>query len=347
MKKTLIILSTTSLLLAGDTSHLYELTPTVGGVLPEGNRGLRNALSYGLRLGVNTNDYFFDKLELALEHAPNVRIKNSAEETDSSRFSANIVKEYDLMPKTSIYALVGVGYEFFRKELSGAKDDGFGNYGIGVKYAINDYLNVVADVRHAITFRGYNNLFYTVGVSIPFGAKVVAPAPTPAVVNVSAPASKAEVKSPAVVIPAPIVELDSDGDGVVDSKDKCPGTPEGVMVDEDGCAKTVTLRVMFGFDKTNITPEYMAEIEEVAAFLKKHTQFNVKLEGHTDNIGSKAYNQNLSNQRALAVLNVLKNLGIEKSRITCEGFGEDMPIASNDSEEGRALNRRVEAKFRD
>lgn len=350
MKKILITtLSVATFLFAGSQTHLYEVTPTVGGVLPEGNTGLRNSLSYGLRLGVNTEDYIFDKLELALDHAPDVRIKNSNEETYASRFSFNIIKEYGIVPKTSLYTLIGAGYEFFGKESSGHRDDGFGNYGVGVKYAINESINIVADIRHAITFSGHNNLFYTLGLSIPFGAKTAAPAPVASVPIEPTPTPKVEVetKAPVVVVPVPVEEPDSDGDGVVDSKDKCPGTPEGVKVDEDGCIETITLRIMFGFDKSKIRTEYLDEIKSIATFLKKYTQFGVMLEGHTDSIGSEAYNQKLSKERALAVFEKLKDMGIEESRMHCKGFGENSPVASNDSDEGRALNRRVEAKIRD
>ena len=364
MKKAVVALSLVGALAISSQAYMYELTPTIGGVIPEGNLDLDDALSYGLRLGVNVDDYFFDQIEAGVEHAPEVGIKNTNLDVDVTRFFVNIIKEYEIASKTSLYGLVGVGYERFSQELAGNENDGFGNYGIGVKYALTEALNLKAEARHAITFNGNNNFLYTLGLSFPFGTKTPKAAPVeatpytePTPVPVPAPDSDGDGvpdgydKCPNTPKGAQVdaygCEIDSDNDGVVDSKDECPNTPKGVIVDEVGCAQTITLRVMFGFDQATIAPEYMDKIEEVADFLKRHKQFNVKLEGHTDSKGSEAYNKKLSYARADAVAKALVGLGVDKGRISAEGFGEGSPIATNDTEEGRALNRRVEAKFRD
>lgn len=366
MKKYLVTLSLAGALAISSQAYMYELTPTVGGVVPEGNLDLDDALSYGLRLGVNVEDYFFDQIEAGIEHAPKIDVENTNLDIDATRFFINIIKEYEVASRTSLYGLVGVGYERFSKELAGNENDGFGNYGIGIKYALTDALNLKVEARHAITFDGDNNFLYTLGLSFPFGSKApktssieatpyVAPTPVPA----PSPApdfdgdgvpdgyDKCPNTPKGAKVDAYGCEIDSDKDGVVDSKDECPNTPYGVKVDDVGCVQTITLRVMFDFDKATIKPEFMDKIEEVATFLKTHKGFNVKLEGHTDSKGSEAYNQKLSEARANAVAKALMSKGIANERISTEGFGEVKPIATNDTEEGRALNRRVEAKFRD
>ncbi len=362
MKKAVVALGLVGVLAVSGQAYKYEITPTIGGVVPEGNLDLDDALSYGLRFGVNIEDYFFNQIEAGIEHAPEVDVENTNLDTDVTRFFVNLVKEYEIASKTSLYGLVGVGYERFSQELADNDSDGFGNYGVGIKYALTDALNLKADVRHAISFQGSDNLLYSIGLSFPFGkeakpepAKYVEPKPEPAPMpapdfdgdGVANGYDKCPNTPRGVKVDAYGCEMDSDKDGVVDSKDECPDTPMGVKVNEVGCVPTVTLRVMFDFDKATIKSEYMNKIREVADFLKKYEQYNVKLEGHTDSKGSAAYNEKLSLARAQAVAKALEDLGIDKSRISAEGFGEMQPVATNDTEEGRSLNRRVEAKFRD
>jgi len=367
MKKAVVALSVAVAFAVSSQAYMYEITPTVGGVVPEGNLDLDDALSYGLRLGVNVDDYFFDQIEAGIEHTPEIDVENTNLDTDVTRFFVNIIKEYEIASKTSLYGLVGVGYEDFGKELADNENDGFANYGVGIKYALTEALNLKAEARHAMTFHGNNNFMYTLGLSFPFGSSVPKTAPVEATPYVQPePTSPAPTPAPdfdgdgvadgydkcpntqkGTRVDAYGCEIDSDKDGVVDSKDKCPNTPMGVNVDDTGCAQTVTLRVMFDFDKATLKPQYMDKIEEVANFLKTHEQFNVRLEGHTDSKGSEAYNKKLSFDRADAVAKALMGFGISKERMSAKGYGEGSPITTNDTEEGRALNRRVEAKFRD
>ena len=136
--------------------------------------------------------------------------------------------------------------------------------------------------------------------------------------------------------------LDSDGDGVFDHLDKCPDTPAGAKVDERGC--WVLKRVHFDFDKFNVKPEYYPVLEEVIAILKGNPALRVEIQGHTDNRGPGPYNQTLSERRAAAVGAYLVDQNIAKERLTSKGFGLSKPIASNDTREGRAKNRRVQLK---
>lgn len=100
----------------------------------------------------------------------------------------------------------------------------------------------------------------------------------------------------------------------------------------------------FDFDKAVVKPEYLPEIEKVAAFLKANPGYNAVIEGHTCNMGPEEYNLKLSARRANAVAKVLtEKFGISMERITAQSLGESRPIASNDTREGRAQNRRIYA----
>jgi outer membrane protein OmpA-like peptidoglycan-associated protein len=104
----------------------------------------------------------------------------------------------------------------------------------------------------------------------------------------------------------------------------------------------VALSIEFDTGKSAIKPESLPIIEQMAALLQGNPALNVSVEGHTDNAGSPASNQTLSESRAQAVVAALVERGIAAGRMTPAGFGESKPVAGNDTEEGRARNRRVE-----
>jgi outer membrane protein OmpA-like peptidoglycan-associated protein len=105
----------------------------------------------------------------------------------------------------------------------------------------------------------------------------------------------------------------------------------------------MTLEVNFDFDKSNIREEDKAKLQEAVDFVKKYPGAKVRLEGHTDSIGTEQYNQALSERRAESVKNYLVKEGAaEESKTTAIGYGESRPVAPNKTEEGRAKNRRVE-----
>ncbi|UCG43775.1 MAG: OmpA family protein [candidate division WOR-3 bacterium] len=107
---------------------------------------------------------------------------------------------------------------------------------------------------------------------------------------------------------------------------------------------SITLRgVYFDFDKATIKPESRPALEDAAKILNENPDIRVEIQGHTDSKGSNEYNQNLSERRAQSVVNFLvTQLSIDRARLVARGYGEVMPIATNDTDEGRALNRRVE-----
>ena len=102
--------------------------------------------------------------------------------------------------------------------------------------------------------------------------------------------------------------------------------------------------MQFDSNKAVVKEKYHDDIKRVADFMKEFPDTTAEIGGHTDSTASNAYNQKLSEKRANSVRQyIIDKFGIDGSRITAKGYGEDKPIASNDTEEGRQKNRRVEA----
>ncbi|CAI8809154.1 OmpA family protein [Pseudomonas sp. YuFO20] len=157
---------------------------------------------------------------------------------------------------------------------------------------------------------------------------------------------------------------DEDGDGVLDSRDKCPGTPKGVRVDADGCPppapapvveeavvvkeETIVIRdVNFQFDSAKLTAADKDKLNTIATRLKQEAaSAQLTVTGHTDSVGSDAYNQKLSDKRAHSVVEYLIESGVPRSSfVSVTGAGESQPVADNKTADGRAMNRRTEIKI--
>ena len=122
----------------------------------------------------------------------------------------------------------------------------------------------------------------------------------------------------------------------------------GVSVTRNGDQIVLNLpsNVTFDVDKAEVTPAFMPALNSVALVMRKYNQTLLDVTGHTDSTGSDAYNLDLSQRRALAVANYLAQVGqIDGRRFAVAGFGESLPVATNATEAGRALNRRVEIQI--
>ena len=105
----------------------------------------------------------------------------------------------------------------------------------------------------------------------------------------------------------------------------------------------ITEKIYFDFNKATIQTRSFSLLDEIAATIKAHpTLLKIRVEGHTDDVGGDSFNRTLSEERAQSVMNYLVASGVEVERMDARGFGEDYPIESNDTDSGRASNRRVE-----
>ena len=336
MKKILLSsLACASLVLAANNDYKYEITPLIGGALQEGGMEMgKNYANVGLALGLNQDDSFIDQIEIGiLRSVTTISGKGQFEGKDNgiTRFFTNAVKDFGLTDDFSLYGLAGLGVQIFDSERGEHQKNGlFGNYGAGIKYQLTDSMALKFDLRHLMDIgngRPDNTLLYNFGLAIPFGEKAAKVAP------VAAPAPVAAKAAP----------KDSDGDGVIDELDKCPDTMRGSKVDTVGCMTLVNLNINFDTAKADIKDSYNSRIAEFAKVMNTDKNLKANIEAHTDSVGSVPYNQKLSERRAASAVKALTDLGVEKSRLKAVGYGKTRPIASNETAEGRAENRRVQA----
>ena len=142
---------------------------------------------------------------------------------------------------------------------------------------------------------------------------------------------------------------DNDGDGVLDGMDQCAGTPAGVSVNANGCPLVAELKteiilkgVTFASSKAELQASSFTTLDKVVESMLAWPDVTFEIQGHTDNTGSAELNRKLSQDRAESVRAYLEMKGVAASRMNAVGYGEDSPIATNASKEGRSLNRRVE-----
>jgi OOP family OmpA-OmpF porin len=336
MKKTILLCATTlfaaALLpmnsIAENKKGDITLTPFVGGHLFEGNQNVdSDAWSVGLGMGYNLTDHWTAegvfKLMNTDEDTP-----DSNKSIDGRLYHVDALYHFNPTGKFVPYLAAGVCGITLDNNPDGPETSALVNYGAGLKYYFTEKIALRGDVRHLVTFDDhYNNMTYAVGLTFLLGNTEPVPEPEPFVEPVT---------------------VDSDGDGVTDDKDKCPGTSAGLAVDKDGCPLEITeeisieFDVEFDFGKSDIRSIYKDRCGEACQFLKNHPNSIISVEGHTDSVGPEEYNMQLSLERAASVRQYLvDNFSVDPNRITAIGVGESRPIATNDTPEGRQQNRRV------
>lgn len=254
------------------------------------------------------------------------------------------------------------------------------NLGTGIRYNFSDSFSLRADLRE---FHGIDESTFdtqvSLGLSLAFYRTVAAPADsdndgvpdetdqcpgTPAGATVDSTGCEPDSDRDGVTdardacpdtttgaeVDSRGCEPDSDNDGVIDGVDQCPSTTPGATVDERGCEgitetiETFEVDVQFPNNSSVIGDEYDDALRRVAELMEENPKATVEIAGHTDSIGDADYNQFLSLRRAEAVAaRLTQSYGIDPERVSATGYGEERPIASNNTAEGRATNRRVEA----
>ncbi|MDH1587020.1 OmpA family protein [Stutzerimonas stutzeri] len=281
----------------------------------ESSRDIKNGELYGagvsyfltddVSLGLSYGEYHDITSEDRVQDGSHKNIKGSLTSLDAAyHFGAPGV---GLRP----YVSAGVAHQSIGQADRGGRDRStFANVGTGVKYYFTENFFAKASVDGMYNIDADEAEWMAgVGVGLNFGGgarQVAAVEPTP---------------EPA---PAPIVDTEPEP------------APEVVRVELD---------VKFDFDKSRVREESYSDIKNLADFMQQYPQTTTVVEGHTDSVGTDQYNQRLSERRAEAVRNVLVNeYGVQGNRVNSVGYGESRPVADNSTEEGRQINRRVEAE---
>jgi OOP family OmpA-OmpF porin len=258
---------------------------------------------------------------------------------------------YKFLPTSPVrpFLLAGVG-------AVGDKIGGFDEHGAlvveaggGILFGLGDQtgstrLHLRTDVRYRKEFiqgapfipNNPGDVILGLGLQVMFGAPTAPPPPMPK-------AAPVVIEEPPPPPPPPPAPLDSDGDGVPDSIDRCPNTPKGDVVDAYGCTIKDEIRlpgVTFAVNSAELTPESDQVLMYAVETLKSHPNFVIEVDGHTDSTGSDKLNLSLSQRRAESVEAYLKSHGVTNT-LTAKGFGKTRPIEDNKTAEGRLANRRV------
>ena len=233
-----------------------------------------------------------------------------------------IIEDYDILP----YLLFGAGYELLDEESDNEVSQAFGQVGVGFKYNINSYLNVALEFRALKKARTDDlDLVSTLGFALMLDEDFRL-------------AKGVKGKIPEERYSLSVREMPKSFQ-VIEDMQECEDSHDPY------CYKSYKLNILFDYNRADIKDGYYYDLEQVAMVLRMKPNYKLIVEGHTDNVGSDRYNKVLSQKRANALKSYLADAGIDLSRVKAIGYGESSPIYSNESEEGRAQNRRVMARF--
>jgi len=330
----------------------WYIAPTVGGYYNDTDRNTNSRqFYYGLGIGrfFSPNfslDFFFDRTKRDRDTYVNGLTTNGGKWANNNW---GVAARYYFGEWTAWrpYLLGGVIGSYHQNSNDNGWDPAV-EAGLGVSKTVTDS----SDIRIEAGYRydwddksqpaqdGYGDWFLGFSIVSRFGepaaAPVVAPPPPPPDCS----------------------KLDSDGDGVNDCDDKCPNTPAGTIVGPDGCPQKVVIDlrgVNFKFDRpkkgekdiskslAEPSKDSIAVLDQAVDTLQRYPQVKVMVAGYTDSVGTDQYNQGLSERRAKIVYDYLLAHGVDASRLEGPvGHGENDPIDTNDTDAGRARNRRTE-----
>lgn len=350
-------------------ANRFYVSPMASYVLADSNRGTDDGLGATITFGKLFEGRFGFELET------HYSAYDSENDGGSAKLLSGGVRGL-LFPveKGNAFVVGGLGYGRFEDHPGDDPDYDTILWSIGGGYLFGPFDILLPDIsiRTELLFRSdmhdgdrtsetnnnaLNEFVASVGLLIPIGAGPVPPPPPPE----AAPVEVVPVAEP----------IDSDGDGVTDDLDKCPDTPAGTAVDADGCPlpapkpectspepgqpitlegcaagdKIVLRGVNFEFNRDVLTVNARTILDSVSDAMNSATNVRVEVGGHTDAKGTDEYNQALSERRAASVVAYLTGKGIAADRMQSKGYGEAEPIADNETDEGRELNRRVELKI--
>lgn len=358
----------------------WEITPVIGFNLPQDNQVLDDSTVIGGELQYNGFDSKI-KPEIQYLYTTADNLASNAN-TDISRIALNGVYNFDAIGEAIPLIKAGIGTED-RASIGDSPFLDLG-LGVKIPHDDQLALKLEA-IYMFNNGRNHNNaLVLLAGLNYSFGPKAQTPAPIPVdgdddndgVLNSmdKCPATPAGEpvnvegcfidgdddkdgvlnsmdKCPTTPAGKPVnvdgcfIDGDDDKDGILNADDKCPNTALGKLVYSDGCPQSFNLHVNFANDSAVIDPNSIQRITSYAKFLKEHGSYSTDIVGYTSNTGSDIYNQQLSQKRAMAVAKIIIEQGVSSSKVRAQGKGKANPIASNETSEGRATNRRIEAEI--
>lgn len=296
------------------------IVPSVGYHTFDNELSLDDEVSYGFALGRELTDNW--AIELAYNTA-NTQLADTEIDVDADYVHLDALYHFhdaDSDSKWTPYAVFGVG-EMSYEDKASDSDSTQWNAGVGIQYAMNSHFSLRSDVRGLLVADEVEEgVLFNLGFVYAFGeakAKskpVAAPAPEPVAV----------VPAPA---PEPVVAPEPET-----SKEVCEmfeGSLEGVV---------------FKVNSADLTDNAKQVLLKTADLLKSNENLDIEIQAYTDSDGSSEFNRNLSLKRAESVKSFLVSQGAHEHNMTAKGFGEDSPVASNATAEGKAQNRRVEIK---
>ena len=335
----------------GANGYHVQVTPVVGKNFSDSSSKMFNSdAMYGIRA-----TYFPVPLygwQIGYERADDIAYEGTQTTTSLQRLYLNLVVDGEEEMHITPYLLLGGGYEDLGTNIEGEPDQSFVQAGIGFRYGLNRYLNLMIEGRALYKFK-MEDIDYVANAGLgvmlghptppkPLMTEAPAPAPMPKARSEAASGAKTAPKAAKLVVvhdhKAELIPMPS-AQKVVEEIEHAQKSPQPIH------SKSYRVEVHFPFNSAKIMPAYRNDLKKLVAVMKRKPKVKLIVEGHTDSIGTYAYNQKLSQKRANAVKAYLIHHGISASRIKAIGYGERRPIATNMYKDGRAKNRRVVAKF--
>ncbi len=358
-----LVPSVSCLAQAEPDGHGFYIAPIVQAVRTDDDRSVDDdpafTLAAGFRLHRNWN------AELNLFRG---RFDGTAgDDLQVDAVGVNALRVFRRDARIAPYLLFGLGSQRKDQPSSGTSTDAYADAGAGLLTTLYDAEDSGRSLLLRVDLRvryddGGSHLDHMLGLGLQyaFGASHREPTPAPAPSPAPPPVPPAVADEdgdgvvdgrdgcpgtpPGTIVGADGCELDSDGDGVADSvPDECPHTPAETRIDARGCNLGTEIQlplVTFDFDSDRLQPGAFAALDKAILTLRMNSDLAIEVAGHTDGFGSETYNRSLSQRRAEAVRRYLVDNGVSNV-LTVRGYGESEPVADNATEAGRAENRRV------
>lgn len=308
----------------------FYLVPFGTFVLPDGDRNTSEGWGGGLAVGKIINRYLNLELKGLYDNLQGDGVGGSGDVDEYGGGLDALV--FPWRAQLSPYGVVSVMGLNTDSDRRGAELHFTAEAGGGLQYELDEHgTSLRTDVRYRYNADSetapanqLHEMVVNLGIYVPLGPK-----PQPVVAE-AAPVDDCSTR-------------DSDGDGVNDCLDKCPGTLTGAKVDDTGCLIRIELHgVNFEYDSAELTATAKSILDGVADQLVVFPEKkDIEVQGHASSEGSSEYNLALSDRRSQSVVDYLKERGVTNN-LFAKGYGEDYPVADNETEEGRQKNRRVE-----